>query len=169
MLHLVDTNSELVRCWEESFAGLEGVWIQHADLLKVAHTCVVSPANSYGFMDGGIDQMYLSFFGRGIEDRVREAVLSRPEGYLPVGASLLIPTGHLAIPNLVLAPTMLMPERVETANAYRAMRAVLRIMNTANLREVFCPGLGTGVGSIPPQEAAKMMADAYLHWQKENR
>lgn len=50
----------------------------------MAEHCVVSPANSYGFMDGGIDAAYRSFFGLQIERTVQEAVARRPEGRLPV-------------------------------------------------------------------------------------
>jgi O-acetyl-ADP-ribose deacetylase (regulator of RNase III) len=166
-LHLVDTNPALVRAWRETFALFPEVGVRQADLLAVASNAVVSPANGYGFMDGGIDAAYVRFFGNAIEGRVRDAVAKRPEGYLPVGAGVVIATGHDRIPHLIVAPTMLMPEAVPSQNCYRALRAVLRIASAVAEvgRAVYCPGLGTGVGGVPAEEAAKEMARAYGDWK----
>ena len=137
------------------------------ELLAVAENTIVSPANSYGFLDGGIDRAYLSFFGASIQDRVHAAVNRRPEGYLPIGASEIVETGHPRIPYLLLAPTMTGPEFVTADNAYRAMRAVLRLAanHAAAGKCVYCPGLGTGVGGIDPANAAEQMALAYSDWK----
>ena len=166
-LHLVDTDSVLVEAWREAFAPFPGATVQQGDLLAVAFNAIVSPANGYGFMDGGIDAAYVEFFGKRIETKIRDTIGQRPEGYLPVGASLAVSTGHPRIPHLIVAPTMLMPEAVPTGNCYRAMRAVLRIAggNAEIGQSVFCPGLGTGVGAVPPQEAAREMAKAYGDWK----
>jgi O-acetyl-ADP-ribose deacetylase (regulator of RNase III) len=114
-------------------------------------------------MDGGFDRDLYSFFGPSIQSRVQEAISHRPEGCLPVGASVVVRTGHSRIPFLVLAPTMTLPEEVESFNAYRAMRAVLRVARSESesFSHVFCPGLATGVGSVAPSDAADQMARAY--------
>jgi O-acetyl-ADP-ribose deacetylase (regulator of RNase III) len=167
-LHLVDYNGHLVTAWIEAFKQFAEVSIEQGDLLTVARHCVVSPANSYGFMDGGIDAAYRAFFGAQLERRVREAVTQRPEGHLPVGASLVVRTGHQRVPFMIVAPTMTVPEQVESRNCYRAMRAILRIAcaDTEVGRDVFCPGLATGVGMVPPRNAAAMMAEAYRDWKR---
>ena len=166
-LHLVDYNGHLVNAWTEAFAPFPEVSVQQGDLLAVAKHCVVSPANSYGFMDGGIDAAYFDFFGAQIERTVQDAVTRRPEGHLPVGASLVVRTGHPRVPFLIVAPTMTVPEQVESRHCYRAMRAVLRIVraNAEVGRDVYCPGLATGVGMVPPTDAAAMMAEAYSDWK----
>jgi O-acetyl-ADP-ribose deacetylase (regulator of RNase III) len=167
-LHLVDFNGHLVTAWIEAFKQFPEVSIDQGDLLAVAEHCVVSPANSYGFMDGGIDAAYRAFFGAQIERRVQEVVTQRPEGHLPVGASLVVRTGHERVPFLIVAPTMTVPEQVESRNCYRAMRAILRVAGTdAEVgRDVFCPGLATGVGMVRPRNAAAMMAEAYRDWKR---
>jgi len=68
---------------------------------------------------------------------------------------------------LIVAPTMTLPEQVESGHCYRAMRAVLRIAGRDPEvgRNVFCPGLATGVGMVPPETAAAMMAEAYRDWK----
>lgn len=165
-LHLIDIDEEVVEAWKVAFRDFPDVVIRCGDLLSFAENCVVSPANSYGFMDGGIDAAYCSFFGAEIEDKVRSAIEARADKILPVGASLVVRTGHPKIPFLIVAPTMTMPESVEPLNCYRAMRAVLRVVESVPevAGAVYCPGLGTGVGMVAPNEAAEMMAQAYRDW-----
>ena len=162
-LHLIDSDSEVALALQAAFSPFADVDVKCGDLLASAEHCVVSPANGFGFMDGGFDRDLYSFFGPSIQSRVQDAISRRPEGHLPVGASLLLRTGHIRIPFLIIAPTMTLPEQVEASNAYRAMRAILRI--TATDRKIFshiyCPGLATGVGAVTPSEAADQMARAY--------
>ena len=63
-LHLVDLNADVVAVWGEAFQPLPEVRVHQADLLAVAENTVVSPANSLGYRDGGIDRAYLDFFGQ---------------------------------------------------------------------------------------------------------
>jgi O-acetyl-ADP-ribose deacetylase (regulator of RNase III) len=166
MLHFVDTSGDLVDELRRVFAGVEEVVCSCGDILAVARNAIVSPANSYGFMDGGIDAAYSTFFGPRVQIAVQEAISRRPEGYLPVGASLAVRTGHERIPFLIVAPTMLTPEEVPSDNCYRAMRAVLRLIGAEPEvgREVFCPGLATGTGRVPPADAAEQIFRAYDDW-----
>jgi O-acetyl-ADP-ribose deacetylase (regulator of RNase III) len=170
-LHLVDVNPILVAAWKESFRPFTEVIVHEGNPLSVAENTVVSPANSFGFMDGGIDADYLAFFGSSIQDKVQQAIQCRPEGHLPVGASLVVPTGHSRIPFLIVAPTMFMPEAVEEDHCYRALRAILRLAGRDQEvgRMVFCPGLATGVGRVPAEVAAREMALAYGDWRKAER
>ena len=166
-LHLVDIYGALIQAWRTAFAEYPEVDIQHADILSVAHHCIVSPANSHGFMDGGIDHQYRRFFGNQIESTVQRAIVARPEGRLPVGASLLVPTRHPKIPWLIVAPTMEMPEAVPAHHCARALRAVLRLVDQHPQldTDIFCPGLGTGIGRVSPEMAAHEMAGAYSEWR----
>lgn len=86
--------------------------VQQGELLSLAENTVVSPANSSGFMDGGIDRAFVAFFGSQLQERVQDTIIRRPEGHLPVGASVVVRTGHARIPYLIVAPTMLGPEAV---------------------------------------------------------
>ena len=164
-LHLVDLNPPVVNAWLNAFKPYPEVTVELGDLLSVAHHCVVSPANSYGYMDGGIDDAYRNYFGLDIEKKVQDAIRCRREGNLPVGASLVIRTGHARIPFMIVAPTMATPERVESSNCYRAMRAMLRIVDDEIGKDIFCPGLATGVGRVPFDDAATEMAQAYEDWK----
>jgi O-acetyl-ADP-ribose deacetylase (regulator of RNase III) len=168
-LHLVDTNSELVAAWRDSFASFDEVAIQHGDILSLARHALVSPANSNGFMDGGIDRQYAEFFGAAVQNRVLEVVRARPEGHLPVGASAIVGTDHPDIPFLILAPTMFAPDPVPPSHAYRALRAVLRLhgKHVALNGDVYCPGLATLIGRVSPKKAASEMAEAYRDWRAQ--
>ncbi len=166
-LHLIDRNAELVFAWRQHFQPWPEVEIQQGDILAAARHCLIAPANSYGFMDGGIDLAYRSFFGPAIEKRVQHSINIRHEGLLPVGAATFVSTGHPNIPYLLVAPTMTLPEAVPALNAMRALRAALRLVVQYPVLavDVYCPGLATGVGAVPADEAAAAMAQAYREYK----
>ncbi|WP_052572901.1 macro domain-containing protein [Haloferula sp. BvORR071] len=161
--HLIDSNPDVAAALKTAFAAFGEVEVRCGNLLTHAEECVVSPANSYGFMDGGFDSVLYGFFGPQIQVIVQDAISGRPEGLLPVGAAMLVPTGHHRIPFLLVAPTMTLPGEVTALHAYRAMRAVLRMAwaECGRIGQVYCPGLGTGVGAVGAGDAASEMARAY--------
>ena len=71
---------------------------------------VISPANSFGFMDGGIDSLYRSYFGRHVQDRLQKLIRDRHYGELVVGAAEIVDTDNPRIPYLIAAPTMRVPD-----------------------------------------------------------
>jgi O-acetyl-ADP-ribose deacetylase (regulator of RNase III) len=168
-LILIDQEPELVACWKREFAAFPEVEVVCGDILSLAQNAIVSPANSYGFMDGGIDGLYVQYFGDQIQTRVQDAISRRQEGYLRVGSSLVVKTGHPKIPYLVVSPTMLLPEAVSPANCFFAMSATLKAASRiADIKLLYCPGLGTGVGRVPFDVAAVEMANAYRKWKIRN-
>jgi len=162
-LHLVDRSADLVREWELAFRPFPEVVIERADILKSAHTALVSPANSYGYMNGGIDLAYRTFFGIQIEHIVQRRIKEVAGAYLPVGHAILVETSHPRIPFLISAPTMFIPEPIDAENCQAATSAALNLAleHRGEWEAVFCPGMGTGVGRLPPQSAARAMAEAY--------
>ena len=93
-------------------------------------TYYVSPANSLGFMDGGIDLALSREVFPGIESKVKAAIRATNNQnllgryYLPIGSSLVVE--HDPSKALVVAPTMLLPQDVsKTRNAYYATIATL--------------------------------------------
>ena len=169
-LHLCSTNGELVLAWMRYFA--DGPWtIEVGNILKHQADAIVSPANSFGRMDGGIDLQYRNFFGTRVEQAVRAAIEKRFGGEIPVGSATIVGTGSQRIPYLVVAPTMRRPRSVaHSENAYKAMRAaiveVVRFNQALSekesvIRRVLIPGLGTGIGGLDPFDAAEQMRKAY--------
>ncbi len=138
-------------------------------ILELTCDAAVSPANSFGFMNGGIDGVYMRHFGFEIETRVRTAIAELHHGELLVGAAEIVPTNDARIPYLIAAPTMRVPQALRNSvNPYLAMRAVLLLIRHGTVRvgpqagravcelvrHVAVPGLGTGVGEIPTQVCA---------------
>jgi O-acetyl-ADP-ribose deacetylase (regulator of RNase III) len=99
---------------------------------------------------------------------LRELLAERHFGELPVGQAVVVPTGHESIPFLVSAPTMRVPSSISrTVNVYLAFRAALIAVIAHNgadgppIGSLLVPGLGTGVGDMPPARAARQMKLAY--------
>lgn len=166
---LYGLNRELIQAWRKRFADCSNVSAWHESILDAECDAIVSPANSFGFMDGGLDLLLSEHFGWDVEQRVRECLLNEYDGELPVGQAIVVPTTHDRVRWLISAPTMRVPMDVSsTAHAYLAFRAVLRAVRTHNethssdlITSVACPGLGTGEGNMPADRCARQMRHAY--------
>ena len=166
--HLRDINQGLVDAWKRFFAGIENVRPEAGDIFGVAADAIISPANSFGFMDGGIDLLYTRRFGWQIQERLQKLLRDEYDGELPVGMAVLLGTGDPNLPYLISAPTMRAPTNVaNTLNAYLAFRASLRVIERHNqrfpgaIRTVLCPGLATATGEMPVDICARQMYTAY--------
>jgi O-acetyl-ADP-ribose deacetylase (regulator of RNase III) len=167
-VQLRDINAGIVEAWEQAFGDIPEVLVSHGDIFVQKADAIVSPANSFGFMDGGIDLLYSRYFGRELEARLRSLLSEQHYGELPVGQAVVLATGHDNIPFLVSAPTMRLPMRIGgTANVYLAFRAALIAVTAHNseakrpIRSLLVPGMGTGVGDVAPVQAARQMRLAY--------
>jgi len=165
---LRDRNEALGAAWREHFADVEAVEVSTGDIFGVQADAIVSPANSFGFMDGGIDFAYSEYFGWDIGDRLQALLRAEHDGELPVGQAVILPTNHATIRLLVSAPTMRVPMAVrDTLNAYLAFRAALRAVRDYNaahpgaIRSLMCPGLATAIGEMPYDRCARQMRAAY--------
>jgi O-acetyl-ADP-ribose deacetylase (regulator of RNase III) len=99
----------LAEAWRRLCGDLELVQVHHGSILNVSCDAVVSPANSFEFMDGGVDALYLRHFGPHIQTRVQEMIHERHHGELLVGHADVVETGHETVPYLIVAPTMRVP------------------------------------------------------------
>ena len=169
-LYLVDHNPDLVEEWRKAFHGMDSIYCECNNILDIAENTIVSPANSYGFMDGGIDRLYTDFFGLRPQTEVQQAITGQEEGFLPVGSAVLVNTGHSRIPYMISAPTMMLPGAVPPSNCFFAMSAILLIAkrNVEKVKKVYCPGLGTGTGRVSPDLAAREMSHAYIKWKNRD-
>merc|ERR1739848_923911 len=55
-------------------------------------SAIVSPANSFGDMTGGIDKVYLNRWGDGLQDRLQDLIRREKDEELVVGDALVIET-----------------------------------------------------------------------------
>jgi O-acetyl-ADP-ribose deacetylase (regulator of RNase III) len=167
-IFLRDLNPDLVAAWQAAFGDEPLVETSCGHIFDLKADAIVSPANSFGYMDGGIDLVYSQRFGYQLENRLQALLQERHFGELPVGQALILPTEHEAIPFLVSAPTMRVPASIaKSMNVYLAFRAALIAVLEHNARSpqsiatLLVPGLGTGVGEMPPERAARQMKAAY--------
>jgi O-acetyl-ADP-ribose deacetylase (regulator of RNase III) len=161
---LIDQTEALVRAWREAFADREDVEVIHGDYFECRAGAIVSPANSFGIMDGGIDAAIRDVLGFEIQRRVQKAIIERHHGELPVGSAEVVDTDDARWPKLVVAPTMRVPEAVaQTLNAYLSFRAILLACARSSIESVACCGLATGIGMMEPRRCAVQMRMALLH------
>lgn len=172
---LTAIDESLAHAWEKTCGDLECVQIYRGPIFDVGCDAVVSPANSFGFMDGGIDLLYCKFFGRNIEKRVQQAIAEFHHGELLVGTAEIVETGDSGIPFLIAAPTMRVPTILrDTVNPYLAARAVLLLIKHGlfhagllagqavadHVHTVAFPGLGCGVGQVEPEVCGRQVRAA---------
>lgn len=167
-LVLADPNAALCAAWAAAFQGYPEVEIFNGRFEQLpAFDCMVSAANSFGLMDGGVDLAITNFFGPALQARVQQVILARYNGEQPVGTSFILETGHPAHPFLAHPPTIRVPMPIAgTDYVYLAMKAMLQAVRDFNagaerIQIVACPGLGTATGRVPAAEAARQMALAY--------
>ncbi len=180
-LHLRDLGGPLIEAWRREFADVPSVTISQGDIfstkdgpvlasdpIDVRADAIVSPANSFGFMDGGVDAVYTYQLGPQVEERLRALLAERHGGELPIGAAVIVPTGRAEIPWCISAPTMRVPGFVgDSLNAYLAFRAALLAVvahnrgRQASIRSLLCPGLATAVGRMPVGRCARQMRAAW--------
>lgn len=162
-IHLCALDVAMARAWSKHFGSQPGVTIHEGDILTKRADAILSPANSFGFMDGGIDLAYSHFFGWDLQDRLRERLRREYSGELPVGSAVIVSTHHQDIRYLVSAPTMRVPANIaDTVNVYLAFRSALLVVKAAaETKSLLSPALGTGVGGMPVERAARQMYAAY--------
>ncbi len=171
---LTGVEPELVEAWQRFCGDLEDVTVYHGSIFDVHCDAVVSPANSFGFMDGGIDLLYSRRFGWQVQERLQELIRTVYHGELLVGVAEIVET-DAPIPFLIAAPTMRVPMILrDSANPYLAARAALTLVKHGVFRAGFhkgtpisevvhsvaFPGLGTGVGQVGPDVCAHQMRTA---------
>lgn len=162
-LILTAVEKSLADAWQKFCGDLDFVTVHQGSILETECDAVVSPANSFGFMDGGIDAIYLWHFGNDLQTRVRRQIFEHHHGELVVGNADVVETGNEAIPFLIVAPTMRVPMILQdTVNPYLAARAIFTLVKhktflsgshegasiAEHIKTIALPGLGTGVGRV---------------------
>ena len=165
---LCDPYLPLIESWQAYFTGLPDVAITCDSIFTLEADALVSPANSFGRMDGGLDAQIVEFLGEEVEIEVQQMIQSRHDGELVVGHAEIVITNADQFPFLVVAPVMRVPQNISrTVNAYLAFRAALRSVLAFNelhgdpIQTLLVPGLGTDNGFMPPLRAARQMRAAY--------
>lgn len=151
----------------------DNVTIEVGDILKEPAEALVSPANSFGYMDGGVDRYYCEKIGWHLHSDMQQYIKNRTQfGELYIGQAMWIPTGDANFPKLICAPTMRLPMPIPAHNVFLATRAAIDIALFLKVKTCAMPGMGTGTGRVPPEEAAEAMFSGYKaaqNWYALNR
>lgn len=182
-LILSAVQEDLYQAFKEHFAKFPEVEVVFKPFEQVEFDCVVSAANSFGLMDGGVDQAITDYFGLQMMKRVQQEVINQYYGEQPVGTSMIVRGNADPLPEgnkyVAHTPTMRIPMDIrQTRNVYAAMKSMLIAVEKHNqtlwqkgpagnnaINTVVCPGLGTNTGRVPADDAAKQMAMAYYHFK----
>ncbi len=138
------------------------------DVEQAPGTAFVSPCNSVGLMDGGVDFTLSRVMFPGVEARVRSAFERFGErtadgrAFMPIGCAVTVKTQREGV-TLVAAPAMWTTQDVRgTRNAYHATYAALaEAAEDPKVRRVVFPGMGTGRGMLAADEALRQMTLAH--------
>jgi O-acetyl-ADP-ribose deacetylase (regulator of RNase III) len=172
-IKFISLNNDWVRTIKELFRDTPFIITDTRDIseLPIENTCFVSPANSLGFMDGGIDLVLSRKILPCIEQKVQKRIeqlgiissMGRP--YLPVGS--VISVQHDLSTYLIVTPTMFLPHDVRgTQNAYWSFYAALKMWRKLSSQKnkkfsLVVTSHCCGVGKMPAKESAEQMKKAY--------
>ncbi len=120
---LTSVEPNLFEAWKLFCDDLSDVEIYHGSIFDVKCDAVVSPANSFGFMDGGIDMLYSRRFGWQVQERLQDLIQTEHHGELLVGAAEIVET-DAPIPFLISLGSILRSLlRTEECKALQARSA----------------------------------------------
>ena len=172
---LTAIEDNLAEAWERHCGDLPNVTVHRGSILDLSVDAVVSPANSFGFMDGGIDHRYSHHFGWEVQDRLQQLIRSRHRGELLVGNAEILEYGKPLHSVLDRCATMRVPMTLrDSINPYLAARAAFLLIQHGVVADgafvgervetvvtsVAFPGLGTGVGQVGPNTCARQVRAA---------
>lgn len=164
-IYLLDRNPEMYGAWSKYFFGLDNVKVLCADFIEFMRQnkveCVVSPANSYGIMDGGYDEAITSWFGDGLQKKVQQYIVDNLYGEQPLCTSIVIDTDVNGI-KLIHTPTMRTPSVIKDESiVYHCTRSCLIAALNSGVSSVVVPAFGGLTGRVPRETVAHMMWLAY--------
>lgn len=162
---LTDINTQVVEAWRAAFADTPGVEIRTGSILDVDADAWVSPTNSRGRMDGGLDAVVKRHLGAGIQLRVQRAIRDQFGGSLPVGSAVCVSSGAVNPKYLISTPTMETSSQnvSATLNVALACAAAFQAVHWQNrqapgsINSVALVGMGAQTGRVPARVCANLM------------
>jgi len=139
-----------------------GIIVKKGDITQIDCDAIVNPANSHGYMGGGVAGAIKRIGGVEIE---KEAISKAP---IKIGKAVSTKAGLLPCKYVIHAPTMEKPAmRIGIENVKLATKAALNLGANLNLKTIAIPGMGTGVGGVPTDDAAKAISDIAKEFEKK--
>ena len=175
-IHLIDIRESMCKHWESAFNEAkavgyhENVFIHNCDFATFmsAHPEVdgiVSPANSYGLMDGGYDKAISDWFGEKAVDAVQEAIMKNYFGEQPVGSSLAVCIAGSG-QYILHTPTMRVPSIIEDPElVYHCTRSCIIEALKTELDSIVIPAFGGCCGKVQDAVIADYMERALYSFE----
>ena len=163
-IYLLDRNYSMVHWWKEYFKNVKDVEIVCDDFARFMNTheieCVVSPANSYGLMDGGYDLAITNYFGEDLPKKVQKYLVENLFGEQPVGTSIIVDINEKQ--KLIHTPTMRIPSHIKDPMVvYNCTRTCFMLAIKNNIKSIVIPAFGGACGNVEYSIIAEMMFKAY--------
>ncbi len=164
-IYIVAINFEHYLIFKNIFRIYKNVEVVNSDFVSFMNKnpeieCIVSPANSYGCMDGGYDAAISDYLGWNFQNKVQQYIKDHFYGEQLVGTSFIIDAPKNK--KLIHTPTMIIPEVVaDDKMTYSAMRSTLMCALENNISSIIIPPFCVGTGEVPVEVAAKLMFKAY--------
>ncbi|MEM3555761.1 MAG: macro domain-containing protein [Candidatus Micrarchaeia archaeon] len=149
--------------FQREFKGVS-IKVVKGDLTEVEADSIVNPANSFGYMGGGVA---LAIKRKGGEEIEREAVSKSP---IPVGKAVITTAGKLKAKFVIHTPTMVRPAgETSVEKVKEATLAALLCAEENELKSIAFPGMGTGVGGLSYENAAESMVNSIKEFAKRRK
>lgn len=164
-IYLIDLVKEKANWLKRYFNGCDDVTVLNIDFATFMNEypnveCVVSPANSFGLMDGGYDAAITAYFGRGLQEKVQQYIICNYHGEQPVGTSCFVSIDEHR--SLIHTPTMQYPSHIlEPRVIYQCMRTTLLEAIKHDIKSIVIPMFGGTCGGVEPKIAAALMRRGY--------
>lgn len=164
-IYLLDINKSIINQWNLYFGDCSDVKIVNMYLDDFLNTydvdCVVSPANSYGIMDGGFDAAISDYFGCDLMKVVQDKIIKECYGEQIVGTSIIVDIPR-SDKKLIHTPSMRIPSRIKDPMViYYCMRSTLMLALDSGIKNIVIPAFGGSCGGVNANVIAYMMKEAY--------
>lgn len=162
-IYLLDRNKDMTDAWHRAFDNHccnENIHIINDTLVNFLINYnidgIVSPANSFGIMDGGYDKAIIDIFGEELQQKVRETLKWEVGGYQTPGTCITVPFNE----NLTLfhTPTMRYPEEIADGRiVFDCMYNTIKAARLSKCKAIVIPAFGGCTGALDFDVIARYM------------
>lgn len=176
-IYLCDFSTSMCNAWKKSLKEADG-YHENIEVFEgsfqdfmTTHPDIdgiVSPANSYGLMDGGYDKSIIEWFGTETMQAVQTAIIKEWFGEQPVGSCLVVPVPtNVAYGQFILhTPTMRVPSIIEDPEVvYHCTRSCVMAALKAEFNLIVVPAFGGCCGKVPHNMLADYMERAFYSFE----
>lgn len=154
--------------WNEEFFCVEGVSVVNAGFVDYMNDTdleidgIVSPANSFGIMDGGYDAAITEYFGTSIMRGIQDVIKDRCRGIQPVGMALSMKINDKI--TLLHVPMMYFPSEITDVRIiFQYMLSTLIEADRNGLQSIVIPAFGSGYVKVHFCDVSRMIKVAYYY------